>query len=105
MAKYYIVDSTTKQNGKNPVLVFETIDGVVKHLETMCARRFQRTRKTYMENAESLGFGADEPTGRVFYEQMEQYFNIGVIRKDSTPVKTNIFEAAAFLRGKDVHGN
>jgi hypothetical protein len=36
---------------------------------------------------------------------MEQYFNIGVIRKDSTPVKTNIFQAAAFLRDKDVHGN
>jgi hypothetical protein len=36
---------------------------------------------------------------------MEQYFNIGVIRKDSTPVKTNIFQAEAFLRDKAVHGD
>jgi hypothetical protein len=36
---------------------------------------------------------------------MEQYFNIGVIRKDSSPVKCNIFEADRFIRSKDVHGN
>lgn len=105
MSKYYIVDSTTKQNGKNPVMVFETIGGVIKHLEGMCQKKFNMTRKQYMNEAESIGHSADEATGRAFYEQMEQYFNIGVIRKDSTPVKTNIFEAAAFLRGKDVHGN
>jgi len=58
-----------------------------------------------MNEAESIGYSADEASGRAFYDQMEQYFNIGVIRKDSTPVKTNIFEAAAFLKGKDVHGD
>lgn len=105
MSHYYIIDSTIKNNGKNPVLLFNTIDGVVHHLEAMCERYFKQDRKTFMTHVESLGFGADEQTGRSFYDQMEQYFNIGVIRKDSTPVKTNIFQAAAFLRDKDVHGN
>jgi len=31
-----LLDSTKKQGGKNPVLVFESIDGVVKYLEGMC---------------------------------------------------------------------
>jgi pantothenate kinase len=105
MAHYYIIDSTIKNNGKNPVLLFNSIDSVVHHLEAMCQRHFKQDRKTFMNNVESLGFGADEQTGRSFYDQMEQYFNIGVIRKDSTPVKTNIFQAEAFLRDKDVHGN
>lgn len=105
MAKYYVVDSTKKQGNKNPVIIFETIDGVVKYLEGMCQRKFNMTRQQYMNEAESIGHSADEATGRAFYDQMEQYFNVGVIRNDSSPVKTNIFEAAAFLRGKDVHGN
>lgn len=105
MSKYYIVDSTNKQGGKNPVIIFENINSVVKYLEGMCHRQFGKTRIEYMNDVESIGHGADEATGRAFYDQMEQYFNIGVIRGNSTPVKTNIFEAAAFLRGKDVHGN
>ena len=105
MTKYYVVDSTIKQNGKNPVLLFDTIPGVIKHLEGMCLKQFKLTRTQYMNEAESIGHSADESTGRAFYDLMEQYFNIGVIRGDSSPVKTNIFQAAAFLRDKDVHGN
>jgi hypothetical protein len=105
MSKYYIVDSTVKQNGKNPVVLFDTIPGAIKYLEGMCQRHFKQTRAQYMNNAESIGHSADEATGRAFYDQMEQYFNIGVIRKDSTPVKCNIFEADRFKRTKDVHGN
>jgi hypothetical protein len=105
MSKYYVVDSTKKQGGKNPVIIFESIDGVVKYLEGMCQRHFGMNRAQYMNEAESIGHSADESTGRAFYDQMEQYFNIGVIRKDSTPVKTNIFDAAVFLRNKDVNGN
>ncbi len=105
MSKYYIVDSTIKQNGKNPVVIFETIGGVIKHLEGMCERHFKQSRVEYMNHAESVGHSADESTGRAFYDQMEQYFNIGVIRSGNTPIKTNIFEADAFMRKKDVHGN
>ena len=105
MSKYYIVDSTIKQNGKNPVMLFESTQGVIKHLEGMCQRHFKQTRAQYMNHAESVGHSADEPSGRSFYDQMEQYFNIGVVRGDSTPVKCNIFEADRFKRSKDVHGN
>jgi hypothetical protein len=105
MSKYYIVDSTLKQSGKNPVIIFESIPGVIKYLENMCSRHFGQSRKQYMEHVESVGHSADEETGRSFYDQMEQYFNIGVIRNGKEPIKTNIFQADAFLRGKDAHGN
>lgn len=105
MSKYYIVDSTIKQNNKNPVVLFNDVPSVVAYLETMCQRQFKMTRARYMNEVESIGHGADEPTGRSFYDQMEQYFNVGVIRTGNTPVKTNIFQAAAFFRDKAVHGN
>lgn len=105
MSKYYVVDSTTKKNNKNPVLLFDTIDGVIKYLEGMCKRQFGMSRAEYMNNVESLGHGADEASGRSFYDQMEQYFNIGVIRNGIEPIKTNIFQADAFLKSKSVHGN
>ena len=105
MRKYYVVDSTIKQGSKNPVYLFESTDGVVKHLEGMCQRQFGQTRQQYMNHAESVGHSADEPSGRSFYDQMEQYFNIGVIRGDSTPVKTNIFQAEIFLKNKEVNGD
>jgi hypothetical protein len=105
MSKYYVVDSTKNQNGKNPVVLFESTAGVVKYLDGMCLRKFQQTRKNYMENVESLGFGADEATGQVFYEQMSQYFNMGMIRSDSTPVRCNIFEASHYGSRRAVHGD
>ena len=105
MSKYYVIDSTKKQGNKNPVVLFETTDGVIKYLEGMCERQFKQSRKDYMNNAESIGHSADETTGRAFYDLMEQYFNIGVIRNGNSPVKTNIFHAAAFLKGREVHGN
>ena len=30
MSKYYVIDSTKKQGNKNPVVLFETTDGVIK---------------------------------------------------------------------------
>lgn len=106
MAKYYIVDSTIKTAKKqNPVMIFDSIPSVIRHLEGMCLRQFNLTRKQYMFEVESLGHGADEQTGRAFYDQMEQYFNIGVIRDGKEPVKTNIFQADSFLRDREVHGN
>ena len=106
MAKtFYIVDTTVKKDNKNPVLLFESTGALVKHLEGMCQRRFGMSRKQYMIEAESIGHSADEATGRAFYEQMEQYFNMGVIRNGKDPVKTNVFQADAFFKSKDVHGN
>lgn len=105
MSKYYVIDSTINKAGKNPVVLFDNIPSVISHLESMCKRHFKQTRSEFMFNVESLGHGADEQTGRSFYDQMEQYFNIGVLRKDSVPIKTNIFQADAFQKAKSVHGN
>ncbi len=105
MSKYYIIDSTVKKGNKNPVVIFDAIPEVIKHLEGMCQRQFGRTRKQHMQHCEDLGFGGDEATGRAFFEQMEQYFTIGIIRSDSKPIKCNIFEADRFAKAKDVHGD
>lgn len=102
---FYVVDTTISKGGKNPVLLFESTAGVVNYLEQMCSRKFRQSRKDYMINVESLGFGDDDPQGRSFYEQMEQYFQMGVIRNDSQPIRCNIFEADRFSKIKDAHGN
>lgn len=105
MSTYYIIDTTVIKGGKNPVMLFESVNGVVNHLESMCKRKFGQTRREYMNVCESLGHSADEPTGRAFFEQMEQYFTVGVVRSDSRPIKCNIFEADKYARLRDVHGD
>ena len=93
MPTYYIVDSTIKKNKQNPVMIFNNLPALVGYLETMCKRRFNQTRAEYMFHCSELGFGEDDSAGRSFYEQLEQYFDMGIIRKDSIPVKCNIFNA------------
>jgi hypothetical protein len=105
MSKYYIIDTTLQKGGKNPVLIFESVPSTVRYLEGMCQRQFGRTRKQHMQHCEDLGFGGDEPTGRAFFEQMEQYFTVGIVRSDSKPIKCNIFEANTSALTKDVHGD
>ena len=105
MSKYYIIDTTVKKGGKNPVLLFENVPSVVKHLEGMCQRQHRQSRRDYMLAVESIGHGGDEPTGRAFYEQMEQYFTMGIVRSDSRPIRCNIFEANASALTKDVSGD
>jgi hypothetical protein len=105
MSTYYIIDSTSTKGGKTPVITFNSTSGVVKHLEEMCKRKFGQSRKDYMFSCSELGFGEDDNAGRAFYEQMEQYFNVGVIRKDSQPVRCNIFEADKSFKGRNEHGD
>jgi hypothetical protein len=105
MSKFYVVDSTINKGGKNPVMLFDNTPTLVGYLEKMCQRKFGKSRSQYMNDSESLGFGGDENTGKAFFDQMEQYFNMGVIRNDSTPVKCNIFDADRFSKVKSVHGN
>jgi hypothetical protein len=105
MATYYIIDSTNRQNGKSAFTVFHTTPTLISHLEGMCKKKFNKTRKQYMNDASALGFGDDDADGQSFFEQMEQYFDMGVIRGDSVPIKCNIFQARQFSRGKKEHGN
>lgn len=105
MSKFYIVDTSKSQGGKSPVVLFETTSQLVGYLDGACKRNFGQSRKQFMSSVEELGFGSDDSDGRNFVEQMEQYFNIGVIRNDSTPMKCNVFDADRFSKLKDTHGN
>jgi hypothetical protein len=105
MSKYYVVDTSKASSGKSPVILFETTEGVITYLEGSCQRRFGQSRTQFMQSVNELGFGDDDAPGRNFFEQMEQYFQMGVIRGDSVPIKCNIFEAEKFSKVKDVHGN
>ena len=105
MSKFYIVDSTKSVGGKNPVVFFDTIPDVISYLGGMCQRNFGQTRKQFMRSVEELGFGADDAQGRNFFDQMSQYFNAGVLRGDSVPVKCDIFDADRFSKVKSVHGD
>lgn len=102
---YYVIDSTLK-NDKNQsaVFVFKTVQEVIKQLESAVKRKFGKTRKEYMFDMESLGIGYDDGEGRNFVESLSQYFDVGVLRGDK-PIRTNIFDAARFLKEKDVHGD
>jgi len=105
MSNYYVVDDTKQKGGQSPVIMFKTVEGIVKYLEDMCQRKFGKTRQQYMYNCSELGFGDDDARGQAFCEQLEQYFNMGVIRSDSTPIRCNVFQADNFRKGKAEHGN
>jgi len=92
---YYIFDHTRKNDqGKTLVAMYNTTAEVVAHLETMCPRMFDgKTRKQLMNDALDFGFGDDDREGKAFYSYLEQYVQTGVIRKDGTPIKCNIFTA------------
>lgn len=105
MSKFYIVDTSAAKGGKSPVVMFDTTDGLISYLASVVQRRFGQTRKQYMQSVAELGFGDDDQAGISFFSQMEQYFNMGVIRKDSVPVRCNVFDADKFSKSHDVHGN
>lgn len=103
--RFYVIDSTKNANRKTPVLLFSEVPEVIEYLEGMCLRKFGQTRKVHMQHCEDIGIGPDDRQGVTFLEQMAQYFNIGVIRKDSVPVRCNIFNADRFLKIKDTCGD
>jgi len=108
MSNYYLVDPTVKnkQNkSQSATYVFPTIPALVTHLEGTCQRKFGKSRKEYMFDMENIGYGADDSAGRVFVESLSEYFNIGVIRADSTPIRTNIFDADRFSKNKESYGD
>ena len=91
--KYYIVDSTLNQNGQNPVYIYDTIPSLINHLEGTCLRRFKQPRSKLMASAADTGLMEDDNVGRTFYELMTEYFNIGYVVNNNTPVQKHIFEA------------
>ncbi|MFN9955513.1 MAG: hypothetical protein ACK55I_20640, partial [bacterium] len=74
MNKFYIVDTTQR---KEP-FIFESVQGLVKHLEGTVQRKFGQSRSNYMQNLIDLGHGYDDREGRTFTESMRTIFNIGI---------------------------
>jgi hypothetical protein len=77
----------------------------VKHLEGTVQRRFNLTRKQYMQNLIDLGYGYDDDNGITFTQSLAEYFNVGVISKDNRLIKTNIHEASRNLKYLEQYGN
>lgn len=95
MSNYYV-----KEN--NFTTILRTIPEVVTYLEDFVKRKFQRTRKQWMQDLVELGHGSDDPAGKVFTESMQEYVEIGAI-KDKRYVKCKIHDIANF--NKPEYGN
>jgi len=86
--KYYIVDTTESSAPK----IFDSLRGLVNHLEGTVRRKFRLDRKSYMDNLISLGYGYDDTDGATFTTSMSEHFNIGIV-KEGKLLRTNVHEA------------
>jgi hypothetical protein len=100
MSTYYIIDTTL---GNKP-LIFENVTQVVKHLEGTVQRKFRQTRKQYMQNLIDLGYGYDDPQGKVFTQSLSEHFNIGVVNGNSLK-KCNIHEVSQYSKYRNEMGD
>jgi len=98
--KYYIKDSTV---GK--IIEKDNVLELVTYLEEVCQRHFKKSRKSYMDDMISLGYGYDDVNGMYFTERMSEIFDIGVKRNDSVYYRTNIHEHARNLHYKEEMGD
>jgi hypothetical protein len=87
--KYYIVDTTQSDSPKT----FDSLRGLVEHLEGTVKRRFRCDRASYMDNLVSLGYGYDDAEGATFTTSLAEHFNMGIVR-NGKPLRTNVHEAA-----------
>lgn len=101
MNKFYIIDTTLT----NSPLIFENIQGLVKHLEGTVKRKFGRSRDLYMQNLIDLGHGYDDPEGRNFTESMRTTFNIGIIGKGGVLKNCNIHDVAHYSKYRTEMGD
>ncbi len=99
--RYYIIDNTIR---KEP-FIYNSVNEVVKHLETAVQHKFRKTRQQYMQNLIDLGHGYDDPQGKVFTQSLSEYFNIGTVRKDGTFVKGNIHEVEQYSKYRTEMGD
>lgn len=98
--KYYIADITIR----NEPFIYDTIDEVVKHLEGTVQRKFRLTKKQYLDNLFSLGYGLDNDEGALFVSSMAEHFNIGV-KESNRYIRTNIHEANRNKKYMAEYGN
>jgi hypothetical protein len=99
--KYYIIDNTIRREP----FIYNSVNEVVKHLETTVQHKFRQTRQQYMQNLIDLGHGYDDAEGKVFTQSLSEYFNIGTVRKDGSLVKGNIHEVAQYNKYRTEMGD
>ena len=99
--RYYIIDNTIR---KEP-FIYNSVNEIVKHLETSVQRKFRQTRQQYMQNLIDLGHGYDDVQGKVFTQSLSEYFNIGTVRKDGTLIKGNIHEVEQYSKYRTEMGD
>jgi hypothetical protein len=99
--RYYIIDNTIR---KEP-FIYNSVNEIVKHLETAVQRKFRQTRRQYMQNLIDLGYGYDDVQGKVFTQSLSEYFNIGTVRKDGSLVKGNIHEVDQYSKYRTEMGD
>lgn len=97
---YYVKDTTTGN-----LILKETVEEMVSHLEGMCKRFYKKPRTQFMDDMISIGYGYDDPNGAIFTEIMAQEFEIGVYRSDEKLVRTNIHEHARNSKYRSVMGD
>lgn len=101
----YLFDPTRKNDkGETAVYTYNTPKEVISHLENICERLLGKSRNQLMQDAGDLGFGTDDKEGQTFFQFMEEYVNMGVVRKDGQPVRCNIFTVRSF-EGKSEYGD
>jgi hypothetical protein len=91
MSKFYIQDSTV-----NKYVYFDTVQELVNYLGSVTERAYNLTRQQYTQNLMDLGYGPDDRDGVTFTRALADQFNIGVVTKEGTHVKTDIHTATNF---------
>jgi hypothetical protein len=102
----YIFDPTLRtQNGKPKGFRFNTSAELIRHLEGTCMRILRKSRAEIMQDAADLGYSVDDDReGKAFFQFMEEYVDMGVIREDGKPIRCNIFTSRSF-EGKTEFGD
>lgn len=62
----------------------ETLNDVIKGLETYVEHKFGQSRKAFMDNIISLNYGVyDDKLGKYFAEHLKKYVEMGVVQETS----------------------
>jgi hypothetical protein len=93
MNKYYIQDNTI---GK--YVYFDTLNELVAYYNTLIPRAFHISRNQYMQNLIDLGHGYDDKDGVTITQALADQFNIGIVKKNGTLMKTDVHAASRFLK-------
>ena len=98
--RYYIIDNTIR---KDP-FIYNSVNEVVKHLESSVQRKFRQTRQQYMQHLIDLGYGYDDESGKVFTQSLSDHFNIGVVNGNSYK-RCNIHEVSQYAKYRTEMGD